>query len=76
MAEKKFGPSDFQAEIERLRAEGKLPALDERLEVVNVDGNVGFLTDPNRFLNGIEELGAFVAHVGEVDPIVLGGNFG
>lgn len=34
MSEKKLGPSEFQAEIERLEAEGKLPTLDEVLNVV------------------------------------------
>ena len=34
MTEKKLGPSDFQAEVERLRAAGKLPSLDEVLDAV------------------------------------------
>lgn len=34
MAEKKVGPSDFQAEIERLQAAGKLPSIDEVLGAV------------------------------------------
>jgi hypothetical protein len=34
MIEKKVGPSDFQAEIERLKAAGKLPSLEEVLDAV------------------------------------------
>jgi hypothetical protein len=34
MSEKKVGPSDFEAEIERLKAAGKLPTLDEVLDAV------------------------------------------
>lgn len=34
MSEKKSGPSDFQAEVERLKAAGKLPSLDEVLDAV------------------------------------------
>lgn len=34
MSEKKLGPSDFQAEVERLRAAGKLPSLEEVLDAV------------------------------------------
>ena len=34
MTEKKMGPSDFQAEVERLRAAGKFPTLDEVLDAV------------------------------------------
>ena len=34
MSEKKFGPSDFQAEVERLRAAGKLPTLEQVLDAV------------------------------------------
>lgn len=32
--EKKYGPSDFQAEVERLHAAGKMPALHELLGAV------------------------------------------
>jgi hypothetical protein len=32
--EKKVGPSDFQAEVERLHAAGKLPQLHELLSAV------------------------------------------
>jgi hypothetical protein len=32
--EKKYGPSDFQAEVERLHAAGKLPQLHELLGAV------------------------------------------
>jgi len=32
--EPKTGPSQFKAEIERLQREGKLPSLEEVLEVV------------------------------------------
>jgi hypothetical protein len=32
--EKKYRPSDFQAEVERLHAAGKLPALHELLGAV------------------------------------------
>lgn len=32
--EKKVGPSDFQAEIERLKAAGKLPSAEELLAAV------------------------------------------
>jgi hypothetical protein len=31
---KKVGPTNFQAEVERLRAAGKFPALDEVLDAV------------------------------------------
>ena len=34
MSEKKLGPSDFQAEVEKLRAAGKLPSLDQVLDAV------------------------------------------
>ena len=34
MTDKKVGPSDFAAEVERLKAEGKLPLLDEVLDAV------------------------------------------
>jgi hypothetical protein len=34
MSEKKLGPSDFQAEIQRLQAAGKLPQLHELLGAV------------------------------------------
>jgi hypothetical protein len=34
MAERKFGPSAFQAEVERLKAAGKLPTLEELLNAV------------------------------------------
>lgn len=34
MSEPKVGPSDFQAEVERLHAAGKLPRLEELLEAV------------------------------------------
>lgn len=34
MAEKKVGPTDFQKEVERLHASGKLPSLDELLKAV------------------------------------------
>ena len=34
MSEKKVGPSDFLAEIERLKAAGKLPTLEEVLDAV------------------------------------------
>jgi hypothetical protein len=36
MAEKKMGPSEFKAEVERLRAAGKLPSLGEVLDAVAV----------------------------------------
>lgn len=32
--EKKVGPTEFQAEIERLHAAGQLPALDDLLDAV------------------------------------------
>ena len=35
MAEKKVGPTEFQAEVERLAAEGKLPALEDLLSAVD-----------------------------------------
>ena len=31
---KKFGPSDFQREVERLQREGRMPSLDELLSAV------------------------------------------
>jgi hypothetical protein len=31
---KKFGPSDFQRQVERLQSEGRMPSLDELLSVV------------------------------------------
>jgi hypothetical protein len=34
MAENKIGPTDFQAEVERLKAVGKFPALNEVLDAV------------------------------------------
>ena len=34
MAKKNVGPSDFAAEIERLKAAGKLPTLEEVLDAV------------------------------------------
>ena len=34
MSEKKVGPSNFAAEIERLKAAGKLPTLQELLDAV------------------------------------------
>lgn len=34
MSEKKVGPSDFQAEVERLQAAGEFPSLDEVLDAV------------------------------------------
>jgi hypothetical protein len=34
MSEPKFGPSDFQKEVERLKAAGKFPTLEELLTVV------------------------------------------
>jgi hypothetical protein len=34
MSEKKVSPSDFAAEIERLKAAGKLPSLDQVLNAV------------------------------------------
>jgi len=34
MSEPKVGPSDFQAEVERLHAAGKLPKLEELLGAV------------------------------------------
>ena len=33
MTEKKVGPSDFAAEVERLKAAGKLPTLEQVLDV-------------------------------------------
>jgi hypothetical protein len=32
--EPKLGPSDFQNEVERLKAEQKMPTLEELLEVI------------------------------------------
>ena len=34
MSEKKLGPSDFKAEVDWLRATGKLPSLEEVLDAV------------------------------------------
>jgi hypothetical protein len=34
MSEKKVGPTDFAAEIERLKAAGKLPSLEQVLDAV------------------------------------------
>jgi hypothetical protein len=34
MVEKKVGPTDFAAEVERLKAAGKLPTLEELLDAV------------------------------------------
>jgi len=34
MTEKKVGPSDFEAEVERLREAGKLPSLEQVLDAV------------------------------------------
>src|SRR5580704_12136115 len=45
-------------------------------EVVDVNGNVRFFADANGFLNGFEQLGAFVAHVREVNAVILRGDFG
>jgi hypothetical protein len=32
--EQKLGPSDFQNEVERLKAEEKMPTLEELLEII------------------------------------------
>ena len=32
--EPKLGPSDFQKEVERLKAEGKFPSLERLLDVI------------------------------------------
>jgi hypothetical protein len=34
MSEPKFGPSDFQREVERLQHEGKMPSLEALLNAV------------------------------------------
>ncbi|HSS99370.1 MAG TPA: hypothetical protein VLK33_20185 [Terriglobales bacterium] len=34
MTKKKLGPSEFQAEVQRLKAAGKFPTLDEVLDAV------------------------------------------
>jgi len=34
MSERKVGPTDFQAEVERLHAAGKLPKLEDLLSVM------------------------------------------
>ncbi len=34
MSDKKFGPSDFKAEAERLHAAGKMPKLEDLLAAV------------------------------------------
>lgn len=34
MSEKKLGPSDFEAEVKRLMATGKMPSLDQVLDTV------------------------------------------
>jgi hypothetical protein len=34
MADKKLGPTEFEAELQNLRTEGKLPSLDEVLAAV------------------------------------------
>ena len=34
MKERKVGPSDFQREVNRLRAEGRLPSLEDVLAAV------------------------------------------
>jgi hypothetical protein len=34
MSEPKFGPSDFAAEVERLKAAGKFPTLEELLTIL------------------------------------------
>lgn len=34
MSEPKVGPSDFKAEVERLHAAGKLPKLEDLLNIV------------------------------------------
>ncbi len=34
MSEPKFGPSDFQKEVQRLQAEGRMPSLEAVLEAV------------------------------------------
>ena len=34
MSDRKVGPSDFAAEVERLKAAGKFPTLEELLTVV------------------------------------------
>ena len=34
MSEKKLGPSDFKAEVEKLKAAGKLPSLNQVLDAV------------------------------------------
>jgi len=34
MSEPKFGPAEFKAEVERLKAEGRMPSLEDVLEAV------------------------------------------
>jgi hypothetical protein len=34
MSERKVGPSDFQKEVERLKAAGQMPSLERLLEVI------------------------------------------
>ncbi len=34
MSEPKVGPSDFQKEVERLKAAGQMPSLERLLEVI------------------------------------------
>ena len=34
MSEPKLGPSDFQKEVERLKAAGQMPSLERLLEVI------------------------------------------
>jgi hypothetical protein len=34
MSEEKLGPSDFEAEVQRLKETGKFPSLDEVLDAV------------------------------------------
>jgi hypothetical protein len=35
MSKPKLGPSDFQKEVERLKAEGKFPSLEELLAAIS-----------------------------------------
>ena len=43
--------------------------------MIDLDRETGFATDAHCFLNALDQLIAFAAHVGRVFALVLGGDF-
>ena len=59
MSEKKLGPTDFAAEIERLKAAGKLPTLEQVLNAVadarkKFTSSQSFVSKPPRLIQRIK----------------------